>query len=149
MFEQLADGLRVVRRLRAPREEVFDAWINPERLRAWWGPPGFTVDDIDADLRVDGRYRIVMRPPDGGIRELVWTFREISPPERLAYTWQWVIDGIAHAETHVTVSFREAGDHTEIELTHVDFVDDADREHHTEGWAGCFSRLDATLNHMV
>jgi uncharacterized protein YndB with AHSA1/START domain len=123
--------------------------VNPERLRRWWGPPGFTVEAIDADLRVGGSYRIVMRPADGDVRELVWTFQEIAPPERLVYRWQWVIGGVAEPATHVTVVFRDAGDRTEIELTHVDFTDDDERAHHVGGWDGCLDRLPAILNRMV
>jgi hypothetical protein len=43
MIGLLPDRLRVVRRVRAEREDVFDAWVNPRRLRAWFGPVGATV----------------------------------------------------------------------------------------------------------
>jgi uncharacterized protein YndB with AHSA1/START domain len=143
VFELTAGGLRVRRRVRAPRADVYDAWVNPERLRAWWGPPGFTVERIDADLRVGGRYRIVMQPPEGDARELLSTFEEITPPERLVYEWQWVIAGVEQPVTRVSVTFRDAGGVTEVELVHRGFTDDAERRHHIEGWDGCFQRLAA------
>jgi activator of Hsp90 ATPase-like protein len=52
--------LRVVRTVRAPRHEVFDAWVDLDRLRAWWGPPGIEVVELEHDLRVGGSSRIVM-----------------------------------------------------------------------------------------
>ena len=145
----MPESVQASRTLRVSREEVFTAWTDPERLREWWGPPGFSVDRIDADLRVGGSYRIVMRPPDGDVRELVWTFEEISPPERLVYRWQWVLGGVEQPETHVTVVFRDAADGTQVELTHVGFTDEAEWRHHDDGWSGCLDRLDAILNQVV
>jgi uncharacterized protein YndB with AHSA1/START domain len=137
------------RTLRVPREEVFAAWTEPDRLREWWGPPGFSVDRIDGDLRVGSSYRIVMRPPEGSLLELLWTFDEISPPERLVYRWRWIFDGVEQPETHVTVDFRDAPEGTRVELIHIGFADDAEWRHHDDGWSGCFERLAAILNQMV
>jgi uncharacterized protein YndB with AHSA1/START domain len=72
--------VRTERTLRVPPAEVFAAWTDPDRLSQWWGPPGYSVDRIDADLRVGGAYRIVMRPPDGDVRELLWLWDEICRP---------------------------------------------------------------------
>jgi uncharacterized protein YndB with AHSA1/START domain len=130
--------VRTERTLRVPPEEVFAAWTEPERLRQWWGPPGFSVDRIDGDLRVGGSYRIVMRPPEGDLLELVWTFDEIAPPARLAYRWRW---GHGGDETQVTVDFRAAPEGTRVELLHTGFTDEADRQHHDDGWRDCLQRL--------
>jgi uncharacterized protein YndB with AHSA1/START domain len=51
---QFDDGLTVVRTIRAPLADVFDAWVNPRRLRNWWGPPGVTVLQVEGELRVGG-----------------------------------------------------------------------------------------------
>jgi uncharacterized protein YndB with AHSA1/START domain len=141
--------VRTGRTLRVPREEAFDAWTNPERLSQWWGPPGYSVDRIDGDLRVGGSYRIVMRPPGGAVQELLWLFDEIAPPERLVYRWRWVFDGVEQPETHVTVDFRDAPDGTRVELFHAGFPDEPERRHHDDGWNGCLDRLGTILNQMV
>ncbi len=144
MVELLPDGVRVVRTIRARRADVFDAWVDPERLRAWWGPPGVTVTGLDGELRVGGQYRIAMRMPDGGARELVWTFREIAPPERLVYGWRY-----GGEESTVTVLFRDAGDRTEVEIVHTELDDPQTRAGHGDGWVGCLDGLETTLNQMV
>jgi uncharacterized protein YndB with AHSA1/START domain len=137
--------LRVVRTIQARRVDVFDAWVDPERLRAWWGPPGIEVVELEHDLRVGGSYRIVMQAPDGEQRALVWSFREIAPPERLVYGWRWD----AGAESLVAVRFHDLGDRTEIEITHTGIVDDAEAAMHEHGWAACLDGLDAILNRVV
>jgi uncharacterized protein YndB with AHSA1/START domain len=53
------------RTIRASVERVFEAWTQPELLRAWWGPRPVTCSGADVDLRVGGKYRIVNALPDG------------------------------------------------------------------------------------
>lgn len=137
--------VRVVRTVQARRDDVFDAWVDPERLREWWGPPGIDVVELESDLRVGGRYRIVMEAPDGERRVLVWSFREIARPERLVYGWRWD----AGTESLVAIRFHDLGDRTEIEITHTGIAGDAEGAMHEHGWAACLDGLDATLNRMV
>ncbi len=55
----------VVRRtLRATPERVFEAFTDPEQLKQWWWPSGFTAPAAEVDLRVGGAYRIAMRWPE-------------------------------------------------------------------------------------
>ena len=50
--------LTLTRTIRAPRAKVFDAFVNPDQLRRWFGPRGHTVAETTVDARVGGRYRI-------------------------------------------------------------------------------------------
>jgi uncharacterized protein YndB with AHSA1/START domain len=34
----------VTRVFDAPRSRVFKAWTDPERMKQWWGPNGFTMN---------------------------------------------------------------------------------------------------------
>jgi uncharacterized protein YndB with AHSA1/START domain len=83
------------------------------------------------------------------VRELLWLWEEISPPERLVYRWRWVLDGVEQPETHVTVDFRDAPEGTRVELVHHGFPDRAEWRHHDDGWRGCLERLEAKLNQVV
>src|SRR5688572_4859340 len=38
----------------ATRQKVWQAWTEPERLKHWWGPRGFTVHTCKVDLRPGG-----------------------------------------------------------------------------------------------
>ena len=67
----------------APRDLVFKAWTERERLQEWWGPQGFGIRVAKLDLRPGGVFHYGMQTPDG--RE-VWgrfAYREIAAPERL------------------------------------------------------------------
>ena len=49
MLERLVDGLRIVRTIPGAPADVFDAWVDRDRLRAWWGPPGIVVSALDGE----------------------------------------------------------------------------------------------------
>jgi uncharacterized protein YndB with AHSA1/START domain len=55
----------ITRLFDAPRELVWKAWTEPERVMHWWGPIGFTSPVSRIDLRVGGKYHSCMRSPDG------------------------------------------------------------------------------------
>src|SRR6185503_11395386 len=83
-------AIRLRHTFHASRERVFRAWTDPEVLKRWWCPEGFTPDTIEVDLRVGGAYRFGMRSVAGGPLMVVYgSFLEVVAPERLEYTWQW------------------------------------------------------------
>ncbi len=55
----------MTRVFKAPRRLVFDAWTQPQHLQCWFAPQGYILPVCEIDLRVGGRYRWVMRGPDG------------------------------------------------------------------------------------
>ena len=63
----------------APRELVWRAWTECERLMRWWGPKGFTTPFCKIDLRAGGVYRNSMRSPEGKDYWSTGTYREIVP----------------------------------------------------------------------
>jgi uncharacterized protein YndB with AHSA1/START domain len=67
----------------APRDLVWKAFTDPERMKQWWGPKGFTVIASKMDLRPGGTYHYGMRAPDGSAMWGKFVYREIVPPERM------------------------------------------------------------------
>ena len=67
----------------APRDLVFLAWTRQEHLTKWFGPSGFTIENISCDVRPGGMWRFVMVAPDGTRFDNRMVFREIRSPEMI------------------------------------------------------------------
>jgi uncharacterized protein YndB with AHSA1/START domain len=135
-------SLRVVRRLAARPEEVFDAWIDAESLRAWMCAGATHVASAEVDPRVGGKFRIVMRGAQGDV-EHTGRYREIRRPERLVFTW--ASNHTGGRETLVTVELRSRGADTELTLTHEGLPDDEACRRHEAGWTSIVEKLAAAL----
>ena len=69
-----------------PINSVFEAWTNPNHLKKWWGPNGFTNTFHEFDLRVGGKWVFTMHGPDKGNYENECEFIKIEKPNLIA--WQ-------------------------------------------------------------
>jgi uncharacterized protein YndB with AHSA1/START domain len=140
--------LRLRRTYDAPREEVFDAWTNPEVLRRWWSvTPAGRTPVAEVDLRVGGCYRLTMEDPEAGTTHTVrGEYREVLRPERLVYSWCWVQeDGSAGHVSTVTVEFVGEGERTTVVLEHSELESPESAERHSHGWKACMRMLDARI----
>ena len=90
----------------APPELVFKAYTDPELIPRWWGPRRYTTTVDKMDVRPGGVWRFVHRAPDGGVYAFNGVFREIAPPKRLVYTFNY--EGAPGHEAVETVTFEEA-----------------------------------------
>jgi len=70
----------------APRQMIYDAWTKPELLKRWFGPRGWSLVVCEIDLRVGGKWRFVLRGPDGNEMGMGGVYRELAPPERDVHT---------------------------------------------------------------
>jgi uncharacterized protein YndB with AHSA1/START domain len=98
----------------ASRERVFAAFTQPELVARWWG----LRDDetiVDAlDLRVGGAWRFVERKGDGTEQAFRGIYREVTPPERLVYTFEW--EGMPGHVLIDTATFEERGAATNVRI---------------------------------
>lgn len=131
--------------LQARAERVFAACVEPERLAAWWGPAGFTAPSLDLEVRNGGRYRITMQPPDGDAFHLRGEFREVDPPRRLVYTFEWEEPDPDDRETVVTISLAGDRERTTFVLDQGLFATEARRALHEAGWTDSLERLERFL----
>jgi uncharacterized protein YndB with AHSA1/START domain len=69
----------------APRELVWKAWTERERMMKWFGPKAFTIDHATQDFRPGGTFHYRMVSPDGKEMWGKWTYREIIPPQRIVW----------------------------------------------------------------
>lgn len=118
----------------APREAVFRAFTDRKRLMKWWGPETYTVPLCRMNVRVGGAWRTCMRSPEGTDHCVSGVYRELAPPERLAFTWAWEEGGKRGHETLVTIVLREKEGGTQLALTQKAFESNKAREAHRWGW---------------
>jgi uncharacterized protein YndB with AHSA1/START domain len=71
----------------APRELVWRAWTEPERLARWWGPHGWRTDprDVTLDVRPGGTFRVSSVSDAGAQMTTAGVYREVVEPDRLVF----------------------------------------------------------------
>ncbi|MEO6847652.1 MAG: SRPBCC domain-containing protein [Chthoniobacterales bacterium] len=143
------EKLSISRTFAATRDRVFAAWTDPDQAKQWFGPEGCNLVDLQIDFRVGGKYRFVVEAPsceeaNSPIEKMIvgGEYREITPPSRLVYTWQWEDDeAYVNHETLITIDFIAKGDSTEIRLTHENLPSELSRGRHEYGWNGCLDKF--------
>ena len=140
------DGKAVItRHLRARPAQVWEACTDPKLLALWFGPKAFDVCEVDADVRVGGRFAFRMKSAKGTYGA-EGVYREVTPPSRLVLTWTWTeapdgeqLDGV---ESLVTFQIQPQGDGTLLTLTHERLADQQSAESHREGWTEAVDKLE-------
>lgn len=69
-----------------PCNLVWEAWTRPEHIKKWFTPAPWQTVDCEIDLRAGGKFRTVMRSPEGQEFPNLGCFLEIVPNERLVFT---------------------------------------------------------------
>jgi uncharacterized protein YndB with AHSA1/START domain len=126
-------------------EKVWRAWTDPKQIARWFKPSGgHEVVLAEADVRVGGAYRIILRSPTGEEHGASGVYREVAPQRKLVFTWMGICAG--DAESTVTLTFTAAAGGTELVLLHERFADEPVRDKHQAGWNGCLATLGDYLN---
>lgn len=151
-IESMAGKEVVVSRLiDAPRERVFDAWVNPSKLARWWGPKGFTNARCEVDPRPGGKVHIDMiRDSDGKHFPLDGEVELVEPPSRIVLRARGYnpANDKTTIEDRVTATFTEQDGKTLVTVhLHVlavapAFVEAAKRM--DVGWSQSLEKLEGT-----
>jgi uncharacterized protein YndB with AHSA1/START domain len=152
-----AAKLEIRRTFAAPREKVFAAWTQREKLEKWMCRDVPTQDPryTELDVRPGGRYVIeIEMPAEGFTYRGYGIFHEVKPPEKLVFTWAWEkvppekgkSEDLQITESLVTVELIARGSSTEMVFTHENFTSAKIRDDHQKGWVGCFEVLEKYLS---
>jgi uncharacterized protein YndB with AHSA1/START domain len=135
----------IVRTFDAPRDLVFQSWIDADGLKEWFATNEFVVTSCAIDARAGGKWRIEFRSSRGRTYSEYGEYLEISPPERLVFTLTQQEAGERRPETLVTVLLAERDGKTEMTFRQTGFDSTSRRDGNLEGWAECFEKLTAYL----
>jgi len=137
-----AQEITVTRVYDAPRQLVWRAWTEPERLARWWGPRGWStpVESVTLDARPGGAFRLTSFNEEGAEMETVAVFREVVAPERL------VVEEAAEDSWHegavTVVTLNDLGDGRTEMVFHATINTTDEMRRQAEGGLGsAFDRL--------
>ena len=163
-----ARELVITREFDAPPERLWNAWTDPEMVKRWWGPEGFSAPSIKIDLRVGGMYVFAMQGPPGSQLEKAGynagVFKEIVPNKKLVLTMYFSdesgkmlppeaygMEGDFPSEETVTVRFEALGQgRTRLSVTYPMPEDEAQYQAilesgMAEGWESQMNKMEQAL----
>ena len=111
-----SDGADLVweRTFDAPRELVWQAFMDPERISRWWGPHGTTATVVEMDVRPGGRWRYISRAADRDDVPFMGEYLEVEPAERFKQTFIVDIDGMRDHVGIETYTFEDIDGKTKL-----------------------------------
>jgi uncharacterized protein YndB with AHSA1/START domain len=137
-----SEGITITRVFDAPRERVWEEWIEPERFADWFGGGETEVplSTVSMDVRPGGSWRATMfAGPER--REIRWKgeYREVVEPERLVFT---LSDQPGDVYELITVVLTDLGDgRTEMLFQQRGHMSAEQYEGAGEGWSSFFDRM--------
>ncbi len=98
--------LEIERLLDAPVELVWEVWTNPEHIKHWWGPDGFTNTIQKMEVKEKGAFNLTMHGPDGKDYRNESLFTHIEKYKRIEY------DHVSGPKFHAAITFEKQGEKT-------------------------------------
>lgn len=135
------------REFTAPRDRLYGAFADSAQLVHWWGPNGFTNTIQEFDLRPGGRWRLVMRAPNGAEFQNESEFTVVEPAIRVVYQHLEPIHRF-----QMTMLFADDGNQSELTWRMLfESVSECDRVKRfiTDANEQNFDRLAAHLTHSA
>jgi uncharacterized protein YndB with AHSA1/START domain len=141
--------LRMTRVFDAPRELVYQAFIDPDQLAQWFGPVGWSVprDTVSVEPIVGGHQRFTMVNDSDSTQNSVVnaTFTEVIENELLVGTEDVVMtDTEGPQQFTLRLEFHDENGKTRLELVQGPYSQDWESSAR-EGWGSSFTKLDALL----
>lgn len=143
----------------APRDQVWKAWTERNRLMQWFGPKGFTMPAAKLDFRPGGTFHYCLSAPDGKEMWGKFVYCEITAPDRIVlvnsfsdedgnitrhpFSTTWPLEMLSTAafadeggKTKVTVEWSPLNPTDEERKTF-----DSSHDSMKQGWTGTFEQL--------
>jgi uncharacterized protein YndB with AHSA1/START domain len=129
--------LTVSRTIDATPADVFDAWVNPSKVGAWFGTARVIMHPV-----VDGLYYLGVES-QGRTWPHYGRFLRIERPRLVEQTW--MSESTHGLESIVTFSVEPRGRGSEVTIRHTGLPDDKEVRNHKEGWTSLLEEIDKLL----
>ena len=141
--------VRITRLLRAPRELVFNTWIDPDQVAAWWAPKECEIprETVEIEPHVGGWIHFSMVELAGGaVYPVRFKIVEIYAPELLVLASDPQPEiGLLYPMITRAV-FEGEGDGTLVTVTQSPHTEQT-QDGATAGWTESLDKLEQLLRH--
>jgi uncharacterized protein YndB with AHSA1/START domain len=130
----------------APVELVWEAWTQPEHIAKWWGPKGMSINVVEHNFKVGGKWKYVMPMPNGGEFISEGAYSEIEKFKKIVTSANFrpMTEGV---EIHVL--FEKVGEKTNFVFSVVHPTEEYCRQQEKmgfyNGWGSTFNRFEEHL----
>ena len=130
----------------APRDLVFRIWSDPEHVKRWWHPRGFTTPVFRSkDFRVGGAYRYCIRDKGRDGWAQARTARSSCPNGWPSPSNGRAATPLATSPTLITLRFEAQGEKTLFTFHQAPFASVQERDGHAGGWGQVFDSFEQFL----
>ncbi len=118
--------------------ELYDAWINPDKLKQWWHPAENKLVNVENEVQEGGHIKYEFETANSEQAFVITgEYKEVQPAAKLVYSWNWQLPGnnaIKDNHFELTVAFSGDDSSSTINITQHN-LDDAESVHpHRKGW---------------
>lgn len=138
----MSHDLTLERVFDAPRELVFDAFVDPAAQHDLYADAPDWVVESECDLRVGGRWTIVFGPPGREPARETNVFEEIERPRRLVYRSTMVLPSGSSLDTRMQVTFESEDGGTRMTIVQSGFPTAEMRDEYGSGWLSILDGLE-------
>ena len=128
-----------------PVEKVFEAFINPEWIKNWWGPLNVLTVNVDVDLKIGGKYMFGMQKQNGELFQITGEYKDIVPNELLVFSSSYENLPSPPPESTVIIKFKSLETGTAVSLIQEFEIEPPDFESRTKSWEVMLVRIDDLL----
>ncbi len=134
-------------------QELYDAWINADKLKQWWEPAGNKLVNVKNEVKEGGNLTNEFETKEGKKAfTITGVYESVVPASKLAYTWNWKMPGNVDAkENHfkLTVTFAGDANSSSIHITQAE-LDNNEAMHPTfNGWEEALGKACAFFKYLV
>lgn len=137
-MENTTQSIQTEKSFTSSVNDLYDAWISPEKLKQWWQPAGNKLVNVENNVREGGAIKYEFES-DNGEKTILITgqYKEAKPAQRLVYSWDWQIPGSENlSDNHfeLTVEFSGDDNRSTIRIAQVSKDEDESVHPKEKGW---------------
>ena len=137
-MENTTQSIQTEKKFTAGVNDLYDAWINPEKLKQWWKPAGNKLMKVENDVRQGGAITYEFGGSDGKKTILITgEYKEVKPAQRLVYSWNWQIPGSENlSDNHFELTIEFSGEENGSKISVTQASEDENESVHPKqkGW---------------